>query len=361
MNANNNLNRNNRNSNALSQKDFRNSNNKISNPNYNYDNPFEYETEPPFNGSSIINSPTSYNIKYKCIQTIDAHDLDITCLIYLEKTNELVSSSLDKTIKKWSVNKGNTSFSLNATLEGHKNSILYINEFKSLNLLCSCSSDKTLKLWDLNSLQCTQTLIKHDKSVLTCSFKNSNEKLIFSGSDDRSIIIWEKDNEGIFYPTKNLQGHLKSVVSVLYIEKLKYLCSGSDDKTIRIWDEEQNFNCIKTINSINCEVDTFKYSRNRLLVSCEDGNIFFINMSVLKKIRSVQFSSSAVYDFNIMDREKYLIIASCDCKGRVWEIGTKERGLLIGHQKPVVGIVPLNNLNIATASMDRTIKIWMKC
>ncbi len=94
MNTNNNFNRNNRNNNSLSQKDFRNSNNKISNPNYNYDNPFNYETEPPFNGSSIIKSLTTYNLKYKCIQTIDAHDLDIICLIYLEKIHELVSSSV---------------------------------------------------------------------------------------------------------------------------------------------------------------------------------------------------------------------------------------------------------------------------
>ena len=332
------------------------------NNNFHYNTLFENETENSFNGKKIINKPVSKNIKYKCIQTIDdAHELEITCIIYLKKTNQIASSSLDQTIKIWSLDKDNKTFYLSSTLMGHKNTILFIHEIPSLNLICSCSSDKTLKLWNIKNTKCIQTLIKHEKNVLTCSYKSNEEILIFSGSDDKNLIIWEMNENNFFIVKKILKGHLKSIVSVLYIEKLKYLCSGSDDKTIRIWNEENDFNCIKIIESINCEVDSLKYARNRLMVSCEDGNIYFINMTVLKKIRSVQFSSFAVYDFNVMDKEKYLLIASCDCKGRVWEIGTNERALLLGHKKPLVGIVPLINFNIATGSMDKSIKIWAKC
>jgi WD40 repeat protein len=61
-----------------------------------------------------------------------------------------------------------------------------------------------------------------------------------------------------------------------------------------------------------------------------------------------------------MDNEKYLLVAGTDCKGRVWEIGTNERELLIGHNKPLSGIISLKNFNIVTSSMDGTIKIWEK-
>jgi hypothetical protein len=43
------------------------------------------------------------------------------------------------------------------------------------------------------------------------------------------------------------------------------------------------------------------------------------------------------------------------------EVGTNERGLLLGHKKPLVGIIALINYNIATGSMDKSIKIWAKC
>jgi len=81
---------------------------------------------------------------------------------------------------------------------------------------------------------------------------------------------------------------------------------------------------------------------------------------VLKKVRSVQFSLSAVNDFDIIEEEKYLISASNDCKGRIWLIGTNERALLIGHTRPLSGIIYINGGLIATSSLDGTIKIWNK-
>ena len=157
-----------------------------------------------------------------------------------------------------------------------------------------------------------------------------------------------------------IKGHLKSITTILYIEILNLLCSGSDDKTIRIWDEKNNFICIKIINTLNTPIDNLRYSRNRVLASCEDGYIYFIHMSILKQVRSVQLSKSPVYDFNVMDNEKYLIVASCDSIGRIWEIGTQNIALLNGHLNALVSIVNIGELNVATASLDKSIKIWVK-
>ena len=103
-----------------------------------------------------------------------------------------------------------------------------------------------------------------------------------------------------------------------------------------------------------------RYKKNRLISSCEDGNIYFFNLLVLKKIRSVQFSYSAVNDFDIIDQEKYLISASNDCKGRIWLIGTNERALLKGHTRALSSIIYIERGLIATSSLDGDIKIWCK-
>ena len=313
-----------------------------------------------FDPHKSIRRPKGLPFKYKCIQTINAHEYEITCLIYLKTTNEIASSSLDKLIKIWE-NKHNIKFIISAILKGHKNSILSLREFSKLKLLCSCSVDQTLKLWDLNTLNCYSTLSSHTKSVLCSTYLyNEYETYIFSGGDDSTLIMWRKDYEKKFIPIRTLDGHNNSIVSLIYINDFNYLCSGSDDKTIRIWDYNQNFICIKIIDDLNSEIDNLKYARNRLIACCENGIIFFINVSSLKKVRSVQFTKDAIYDINLMDNEKYLLVAGTDCKGRVWEIGTNERELLIGHNKPLSGIISLKNFNIVTSSMDGTIKIWEK-
>ena len=306
----------------------------------------------------IVRDPTKLYYTYKCVQTINAHELEITCIIHITLTNEIASSSLDKQIKIWGT-KDNIKFKLNAILKGHSNSVLSLKEFRKLRYLCSCSVDRTLKLWDLKTLKCYATLTSHTKSVLCSSYvSNKKETYIFSGGEDLLLIIWKKDKEKKYIKKTNLMGHTNSIVSLLFIDKYNYLCSGSDDKTIRIWDSNKNYDCIKIIDTINSEIDNLRYARNRIVACCEDGNIYFINVISLKKIRSVQFTKDAIYDFNLMDHEKYLLVAGTDCKGRIWEIGTSERALLIGHTKPLSGIFPLKNFNVVTSSMDGTIKIW---
>ena len=313
-----------------------------------------------FDSHKSIRKPKGLPFEYKCIQAINAHEYEITCLIYLTKTKEIASSSLDKLIKIWE-NKNNIRFQLSTILKGHTNSILSLREFSKLNLLCSCSVDQTLKLWDLNTLNCYSTLSSHTKSVLCSTYiYNGNESYIFSGGDDSTLIMWIKDRDKKFIPIRTLDGHNNSIVSLVYINEFNYLCSGSDDKTIRIWDSTKNFLCVKIFDDIYSEIDNLKYARNRLIACCENGTIFFINVTSLKKVRSVQFTKDAIYDINLMDNEKYLLVAGTDCKGRVWEIGTNERELLIGHTKPLSGIISLKNFNVATSSMDGTIRIWKK-
>ena len=55
------------------------------------------------------------NLEYECIQTIEeAHYKEITCLIYLSKKNEIVSSSLNTEIKVWGWGKKiNNNFKIN--------------------------------------------------------------------------------------------------------------------------------------------------------------------------------------------------------------------------------------------------------
>lgn len=308
-------------------------------------------------GMKTVSKPLTLPFNFVCTQTLRAHELEITCMILIKTTNELCTGSLDQLIKIWGVPRGKNNFALSAVLKGHTNSILSIKEFERMSCLCSCSVDKTLKLWDLKNLTCFATLSYHSKSVL-CATYSPFDYTVFSGSDDSLIGVWQTTNQFSYSTKVVLKGHLKSVVCMVFCDNLSYLVSGSDDKTIRVWDTQDAYNCVKIIDTLNSEIDCLRYARNRLMASCEDGNINFINMNVMKRVRSVQFSPYAVYDFDTIDKEKYLIVASCDCKGRVWGIGTKQRALLEGHVKPVSAIVQLRNGNIVTASMDCTIKVW---
>ena len=301
-----------------------------------------------------INISLGYNI----IQSLKTyHKPQMTCIIILRKNNELVSCGLDKKINFYEVDFYSKYYELKKTIEGHENGILYIKEFYKYNYLCSCSLDKTLKLWNLSNYECIFSLVGHKESVLCCDY-SSNFDLIFSGSEDKNIIIWGKSNsKETYFQKKILKGHEKNVESIIFIKKYSILCSGSEDRTIRIWDKEKDFNCIRIIFT-NYTNFSMKFAGKRLISCCEDGNIIFIDITILQKIRSIKFSNIQIYDINIFKDKEYLLIGCGDGKSIIWRVSSLERDILEGHKKAIIGIIGLNNERIITGSMDGLINVW---
>ena len=129
-----------------------------------------------------------------------------------------------------------------------------------------------------------------------------------------------------------------------------------------IYDGYKNFGVIQNEN-LNSEINCLKYVNNRLLVSCEDGNLYFFSLKHLTKIKSVAFCKSSIIDFDIFftdSKRCFLFIANGDGKGRIWEVGTDKIDLLIGHNLSLTGIIYFNKDIIVTSSMDKTIKVWEK-
>lgn len=159
-----------------------------------------------------------------------------------------------------------------------------------------------------------------------------------------------------------LKGHTKRISSLAYADDYEYLISGSDDKTIRIWEMKDinDIQCIKEIKDLLSEIDYLLYLDNRLLVSCEDGVISFIKMNKKKRCRSIKFSNSAVYSFNIFHKHKYLLVGSKDGKARIWKIGTNKREVLKGHTKAITGVADFEEDFVITGSLDCSLKLWKK-
>jgi WD40 repeat protein len=57
--------------------------------------------------------------------------------------------------------------------------------------IISASLDKTIKIWDANSGNCLQTLKGHEDSVITAKYSPDGTKII-SGSRDGIIKIWKE-------------------------------------------------------------------------------------------------------------------------------------------------------------------------
>lgn len=77
------------------------------------------------------------------------------------------------------------------------------------------------------------TLEKH-KSAVNALALNQNGSVLFSGSCDRSILVWEtEDSANHMAVAGALRAHAKAILSLINVHDL--LFSGSADRTVRIW------------------------------------------------------------------------------------------------------------------------------
>ncbi len=78
---------------------------------------------------------------------------------------------------------------------------------------------------------CLETLTGHSDSVYSVAISENN-KWLASGSDDKTIKIWNTSDWSLM---KTLTGHSSYVESVAFSENNKWLASGSSDNAIKIW------------------------------------------------------------------------------------------------------------------------------
>lgn len=177
----------------------------------------------------------------------------VSALAVSEKNSTVYSVSWDKYLKIW---KG-PNFRCVESIKAHDDAINAV-AVSSDGLVYTGSADKRIKVWGMRHVgdggkkkrhvQIT-TLEKH-KSAVNALALSSDGKVLFSGSCDRSILVWEKeDSANHMVVVGALRGHTKAVLCLTMIHDVVandsdndnendddfLLFSGSADGTVRVW------------------------------------------------------------------------------------------------------------------------------
>ena len=187
-------------------------------------------------------------------------------------------------------------------------SLILLNE----NQLVSGSEDKTIKIWDIKKRQCISTITGNYEIIN--SLLKLNENTIAAGSHS-AIRIFNTENKKELY---SLTGHEKSVCTLIKLNDDKII-SGGYDNLIKIWD----------LKTKTCETSLFGH----------DTTVYVILL--LQDGRLASGSGSWDRALKIWDLEN----KRCDCT-------------LLGHKREIKCMAQMKNGWLLTGSVDKTIKIW---
>lgn len=258
----------------------------------------------------------------KLIRPLRGHNCNVSCIVFHPKSTvghskdaiNLASCGMDGTVKLWNL----LSEEPIADLEGHHpHRVSRLGFHPSGRYLATCVFDNSWRLWDLEVGEELLHQEGHSKPVYDIAF-HCDGSLAATGGMDSFGRIWDlRSGRCIMF----MEGHLKSVLSVDFSPNGYHVASGSEDNTVKVWDLRQR-RCEYTIPAHLDLVTKVMFERN-------GGG-------------------------------QFLISTSYDNKVKVWaHPGWTPIQTLSGHDSKIMGAdIASDGSYIATASYDRTFKLW---
>lgn len=189
-------------------------------------------------------------------------------------------------------------------------------------------------------------------AVSTAIF-SPNEKSLAVGFFDGTIALMDTQTAKI---TRVFEGHSNSVTSLTFSSDL--LVSASLDSTLKVWDPSSG-KLLQTIDEETHDLKGIHISPGSARLFTHFGDLSIRLWDHHSSIRisdaSTQFRKSICY---LSDKE--IISGTCDNQLCIWDAKTGRRLLSSEKTAGYVTDLALNDTQIATTSIDHTIRIWNK-
>ncbi|CAD8192433.1 unnamed protein product [Paramecium pentaurelia] len=239
----------------------------------------------------------------KQTQILSKHKYFVYTLNFMNKSNQFISGSADKSIIIWQTNQKNQ-WIPQQILNGHSSIIYCLILNNNEDLIITGSSDNTIKFWmKMNIWTCQQTIKDHSFSVFGLSVNSQQNKVISCGYD-KLILIMEQ------------QGMNKEwiVIQKITVEQFNYRVCFIDNNMFTLSQYSKEYISVYEMNRINqqftkisdievkCGSDTNclfpqQYINSKCILVSKNGQ--YVNL-IRKKINGEFLNQQSIH-FNTFD------------------------------------------------------------
>ncbi|KAK4429206.1 WD repeat-containing protein 26 [Sesamum alatum] len=298
-------------------------------------------------------------IPCQTLQILREHSDEVWFLQFSHNGKFLASSSGDCLVIIWEV-KVDGQVTMKHKLSGHQKPVNYVSWSPDDLELLTCGVEETVRRWDVASGECLHVYEKNGLGLVSCGWA-ADGKSIFSGVTDKSISMWDREGKEI----ECWKGQKTSRIADLGItadgKELITVCKettillfGWETKSEKFIEEDQ------TIISFALSED-----RKLLLISLLDGELHLWNIDgsakLVAKYKGHKRSRFVVRSCFGGLNQAFVASGSEDSQVYIWHRPSRELILTLAGHSGAVNCVSWNPTNphmLASASDDRTIRIW---
>lgn len=271
-----------------------------------------------------------YDLTTMNCQLLEGHTDTVLSLEVNNSGDMLVTSSKDNSICVWKMTKHNK-FKCVATGVGHTHAVATVAWSRlDSNFIASGSQDRTIKIWNVPSVLDTDSPIKmtvqftekaHDKDINSITI-SPNDKLLATGSQDKTARIWlVADGSSV----GTLRGHMKGIWCVRFSPVDQCVATSSADSTIKIW-ALSDLTCVKTFEGHTSSVLKFSFmTRGMQLVSSgSEGLIKLWTIKTNECVKTFDQHLDKVWSIVVNKNQDQVVSGGADSVINIWKDVTEE-------------------------------------
>jgi WD40 repeat protein len=167
-----------------------------------------------------------WNLQEETVRELPVFHGVIRSLCFNRKLGVIVGSGTAPEISLWNLK----SLHLPNQMEGHRD-IVTCMVLMGEHHLVTGSLDKTIRIWSLETCN-EESCFTPDRGTIRCLAVDYERGLIMAGGDDGSVLVWNRNSKN---PIHILQGHAKSVRMLAYNASDGELYSSGEDQEIVLW------------------------------------------------------------------------------------------------------------------------------
>ncbi|MBL7818564.1 MAG: hypothetical protein JNL70_26430 [Saprospiraceae bacterium] len=247
-----------------------------------------------------------------------------------------------------------------AQLTGHTGAVFAITEGEDAQHILSGAGDGWVVEWDLMKPDLGRLIAKVERNIFSLLFLKNQNKII-AGDMDGGVRFVDLSEPSL---SRNILHHGgKGCFGIKCIDNQVFTI-GSDGILTR-WSVQDN-RSLESVQLSSKSLRCFDFSefKNELAIGSSDGNIYFVDATSFELQRTVEKAhDNSVFSIKYTPDSRFVLTGGRDAHVKLFDTeGGSSRPVVSvpAHLFTINSIVvhPKNPHIFATASRDRTIKIW---
>lgn len=286
--------------------------------------------------------------------TLSGHTGWIMGLDFSPDGRQLASTSLDGTLRVWSLAPGQETVTVSSPVTGYGTRVVYNPNGKEF---ATNGGDGTAILWNAETGEQRMILAGHHLEVINVAFSPDSSRFA-TGSLDESTIVWDLT---IGRKLFTLTGHEFGVRDIAFSPDGSLLATGGFDGTAKIWDLETG-TLVHEVTGHNGLILGVAFSPDgtRLATSSTDTTAKVWDVKTGNLLLTLSGHKEGIPDITFSPDGSKIATGSSDGTAFLWDTGDGSLvSILTGHSAGIISVAfNRDGTWLATGSEDNSARIW---